>query len=56
MTRLPLAPSPRTLVKPSRGLLQGCDYTPARLTDIRETWARFGWKPIHEAPLRKRNP
>jgi hypothetical protein len=24
------------------------DYKPAVNTDVRKTWMRFGWKPVHE--------
>jgi hypothetical protein len=30
---------------PTVGLLQGRPYTPAADTDIRKTFALFGWKP-----------
>ena len=43
----PLPPT-KTLVMPSKTLLGGFPYTPASKTDVRETWRRFGWSPVHE--------
>ena len=41
-------PATKTPVKPEKGLLQGFVYTPAAKTNVRETWIRFGWKPIND--------
>ena len=41
-------PGLKAPVKPSKGLLEGMDYTPARFTNVRETWRRFGYKPPSE--------
>lgn len=47
-TLTPIPPI-KTPVKPSKGLLEGMDYTPARHTNVRETWRRFGYKPPSES-------
>lgn len=31
--------------KPEQTLLQGKTYVPAKHTDVRETWRKFGWEP-----------
>lgn len=45
---------------PTKSLLQGCPYTPAAATDVRETWLRFGWQPPcrekQQAEMRRLNP
>ena len=46
-TLTPIAPT-KTPVKPDKGLLNGFVYTPAAKTNVRETWMRFGWKPIND--------
>lgn len=33
--------------KPEQTLLQGKPYVPAKRTDVRETWRKFGWEPKH---------
>jgi hypothetical protein len=35
-------------LKPSRGLLDGREWTPSSQTDVTKTWRRFGWRPIAE--------
>ena len=46
-TLTPIPPT-KTPVKPDKGLLNGFVYTPAAKTNVRETWIRFGWKPIND--------
>ena len=41
-------PTIKTPIKPSKGLLEGMDYTPARYTNVTETWRKFGFKPPSE--------
>jgi len=35
-------------LKPSKGLLDGREWTPSTQTDVTKTWRRFGWRPIAE--------
>lgn len=41
-------PNLKQPVMPSVGILEGAPYTPAAHTDVRTTWRKHGWKPIHE--------
>jgi len=47
--RLDPIPPTRAPTRPSKTLMQGFEYTPARATNVAETWRKHGWK----APLRK---
>lgn len=44
------APNPAEL---KRALTPGWRYVPANETDVRKTWARFGWMPL---PALRRTP
>lgn len=37
-------------------LLQGMPWTPWDMTDVRNTWRKYGWKPKAEAEAAKQNP
>jgi hypothetical protein len=43
--RTPLRPLSREPVQEPTTLLEGKPYTPARDTNVSDTWRRFGWVP-----------
>ena len=45
LTPIPAIKSP---IKPFIGLLEGMDYTPAKYTNVTETWRKHGFKPPSE--------